>query len=298
MLRSSIASWSVEKIYWAFSLLILCCIGISIASNSYYSLLVPVFVLGAVVLIADFKKIFYLFFAVVPFSVELFFNNGLGTDLPTEPLALLLCGISVLLFLHRFNEIDTRYIRNGITVILLLHLAWVLFSSIFSQNLVISFKYFLAKCWYVIPFYFLPFYLLKDRLDIERVMKILLFFTSLVMAVIMIKHASLGFTFKAINKAAHPMYRNHVIYAGLLVLLCPYIWYFYTQARNKLGWIILGLVYFIAIYLTYTRAAYICVLIMIGSYFVIKYRFGKMAVMLSFFLAGIRIRTRMLLYKL
>lgn len=291
MLRSKLATWSVEKIYWAFSLLILSSIGIGIATNSYYALLAPVLVLGVGVLLADFKKIFYLFFAVVPFSVELFFSNGLGTDLPTEPLALLLCGISVLLFLHRFNEIDFRYIKSGITIILLLHLAWVLFSCLFSQNLIISFKYFLAKCWYVIPFYFLPFYLFKDRLDIERVMKILLFFTTLVMAVIMVKHASLGFTFKAINKAAHPMYRNHVIYAGLLVLLCPYIWYFYTQARNKIGWILLGLAYLIAIYLTYTRAAYVCVMIMIGSYFVIKYRFGKLAVILSLFLAAIAVNS-------
>jgi O-antigen ligase len=250
-------------------------------------MLIPVLLLGATVLIADFKKIFYLFFAVVPFSVEMFFSNGLGTDLPTEPLALLLTGISILLFLHRFEHIDKRYIGNGITIILLVHMAWIFFVSIYSQNQIISIKYFLAKSWYVIPFYFLPFYLLKDRLDIERVMKVLLFFTSLVMMVIMIKHAAKGFTFKAINKAAHPMYRNHVIYAGLLVLLCPYIWYFYTRARNKIGWIILGAVYLIAIYLTYTRAAYVCVMIMVGTYFVIKYKYGKIAVVVSLIVAGV-----------
>jgi len=281
----------LEKLYWGFSFIVLASIGIGIATDFYFALLAPVLCLGAYITIVDYKKIFYLFFAVVPFSVELYLNNGLGTDLPTEPIALLLCGISIVLFLHRFDTIDKRYISQGITMLILIHMAWVFFSCIFSQNLLISFKYFLAKSWYVIPFYFLPFYLLKDRLDIERIMKVLLFFTTLVMLVIMIKHGLKGFTFKAINKAAHPMYRNHVIYAGLLVLLCPYIWYFYTKAKIKIGYILLGLVYLVAIYLTYTRAAYVCVLIMVGSYFVIKYKFTKIAVFVSLILAGVAVNS-------
>ncbi len=278
-----------ELIFGAYGLIILVCLSVSIYFDFYYALLIPALLIGAFITIADYRKIFYLFFAVVPFSVEMFFNNGLGTDLPTEPLAILLTGISIVLFIYNLNKVELKYISNPISLIILIHFAWIIFVCFFSQNQIISIKYLLAKSWYVIPFYFLPFHLFRNIGDIERVIKILLVFTCLVLTVVMIRHASMGFTFKSINKAAHPMYRNHVIYAALLVLLVPYIGYFYAKSKSKIKWIALLLVFVLAVYLTYTRAAYVCLFMMAGAYFVIKYRFGKIAVFVSLFIAAMAV---------
>jgi len=290
-LLSNPADKALEKTYWIFSLFVLICGALSVATEMYYLLILPIILLGAYVTIVHPKMIFLLFFAIAPFSIEIFLPNGLGTDLPTEPIALLLSGISVVLCIYNFDKIELRYLKHPITLLMILQLGWIFFTALFSQIPLISFKYLLAKSWYVIPFFFLPFYFLKNTKHIETVFKVLIASTSVAMIIIMIKHGMMGFTFKAINKAAHPIFRNHVIYAALLVLLVPFIWHFLKFSTRKKSWLALLTLFIIAIYFTYTRAAIGCVFIAIGAYFIIHYRLAKYATIASLVIGGLAVNS-------
>lgn len=282
---------NLEFAYWAFSGLVLLCGILSVFLETYYLLLLPLLVLGGYLTIVHPKMIFFLFFAIAPFSIEIFLPNGLGTDLPTEPIALLLTGIAIAVFLNQFDKVKLGFVKHPITLLILAHISWLFFTALFSQIQLISFKYFLAKIWYIIPFFFLPFYLLKNTSNIETVFKILIASTSIAMMVIMIKHGAMGFTFKAINKAAHPIFRNHVIYAALLVMLVPFIWHFLKFSNNKKAWIALLSLFVLAIYLTYTRAAIGCVFIAIGAYFIIKFKLAKYAAIASIIVGAIAVNS-------
>lgn len=282
---------TIEKTYWIFSLFVLLSGGLAVATEMYYILLLPILLLGFYVTIADPKMIFLLFFAIAPFSIEIFMPNGLGTDLPTEPIALLLSGIAIVLCIYKFNEIEIRYLKHPITILMIIQLGWIFFTALFSQIPLISFKYLLAKSWYVIPFFFLPFYFLKNTKHIETVFKVLIASTSVAMIIIMIKHGMMGFTFKAINKAAHPIFRNHVIYAALLVLLVPFIWHFLKFSTHKKSWLALLTLFITAIYFTYTRAAIGCVFIAIGAYFIVHYRLAKYAAIASLIIGAVAVNS-------
>lgn len=243
--------------------------------------MLPVFILFIALVIKDYKILFYLFFFLLPFSIEIYLPNGLGTDLPSEPLMLGICFVVVLLLLYRFPKVDSRYIMHPVSLLILAHLIWIAFTSLTSQNQVVSFKFFLAKLWYVIPFYFAPFMILRKGNDIKRLSWLTLSTLLIAVAYVFIKHSSYDFSFKYVHKAMSPIFRNHVSYASLLVIFLPYVWMLFdTTKRKSIKIFTAGSILFllIAIYFSFTRAAMGGAVIAIGAYYIFKYRLAKIAV--------------------
>ncbi|MEM1122602.1 MAG: O-antigen ligase family protein, partial [Bacteroidota bacterium] len=103
-----------------------------------------------------------------------------------------------------------------------------------------------------------------------------LFFT---VFIVMARHALTGFSFETINFVLNPFYRNHVNYAAIMVVFFPYLWYApsWVARYSTKWWMLVGLIVFflLAIYLSYTRAAYVSLLIAAGAYFVTRFRLMK-----------------------
>ena len=95
----------------------------------------------------------------------------------------------------------------------------------------------------------------------------------------MIRHSLTGFSFETINFVLNPFYRNHVNYAAILVVFFPFIWYaptWVTKYSSKWWFLVGSIIFFlIAIYFTYTRAAYVSLIIATGTYVVIRFRLMK-----------------------
>ena len=97
----------------------------------------------------------------------------------------------------------------------------------------------------------------------------------------MVKHAQYQFSFQDVYKVLHPFYRNHVSYAGIMALFFPILvlslpWF---RKYSIKWWVVLGSIPFflIAIYFAYTRAAYVAILIALGSYFLIQWKLIRYA---------------------
>lgn len=235
----------------------------------------PLGILLGLITIYRFSWVYLLFFMTLPFSIEIYLPSGLGTDLPTEPLMLVLTAISIVLFLYRLRSIPKAYLYNPISYILIFHVFWIFFTTIYSQNQVVSIKYFLAKCWYVIPFFFLGMYILQDKKWTIRWRSFFTVALTISVTYVMIRHAAVGFSFDGINKAGSPIYRNHVNYAALLVVFLPYLWSLWADIKEKYSlksWIVLGVMAYmiLAIYFTYTRAAHVCVVFILAGYWVVR----------------------------
>ncbi|MFZ1457907.1 MAG: hypothetical protein WAT46_17810, partial [Saprospiraceae bacterium] len=84
---SLIRTWSNDIIFYRIFLIIVAvAILLSIYFQHYFAFLLPAFILGMVIIIEDYRRLFYLIFLLLPFSVEVYFEGpGLGTDLPSEP---------------------------------------------------------------------------------------------------------------------------------------------------------------------------------------------------------------------
>ena len=104
--------------------------GLSIFLESY----VPVILLFSIFPIYLFFAnpfIFYcLLFFFIPISTELELGS-LGTDFPTEPIMWLMLGFASLWALKNHSKLNTNYVRHPMTLLVLIHLTWILITCFF-----------------------------------------------------------------------------------------------------------------------------------------------------------------------
>lgn len=276
-------TWTYRKqndvLFWGFSIITIISILAAVSMYSILPIAVPLGLIGLYFAIVDVKFVFYALIAMLAFSTEIELPNGIGTELPGEPLMLLVTGLYGIFI---FSKPQKAFIPLSypITQLLLLHLAWIAITIVTSENPIVSTKFLLAKIWYVVPFYFTPFLLLKEKVYVKKLIYILM--TSVLVAsfYVMAMHLGTGLSFEGINKAVQPFFRNHVDYACLLVITLPYIFIVYWQSKKtELALILLPIVFYvlIAIYFTYTRAAMGSVVIGAGAYFALKYKLTKLS---------------------
>ncbi len=194
----------------------------------------------------DFRKVFFLMLASIPLSIERELPGGFATDLPSEPLmwVLTLCGVGWLL--QNLRSIDGRFIRHPLTIALLVHLCWIAISVVTSQDLFVSFKYLLAKGWYVIVFYCLAAHFLHTERDFKAFFWWFLLPLLFAVMTVFVRHAAIDFSFQDVAYVMGPFFRNHVMYACLLAIFLPFIWYatYWYKRWSATWWFLVGSIAF------------------------------------------------------
>ena len=267
---------SDKGLFWSFAIISVVSFNLGLILESPIPALIPIGVVFALFSVHSVKNLYYLFFFLLPFSVEIELPNGFGTDLPSEPLMLVLTGITILLFIQNFNNISKRIITHPISLLIIVHVLWILFTTLFSTDTFISFKFFLAKLWYVLPFYFLPLILFDKSSDYKKLVAALALGTFIAIAYVLVRHAAEGFSFASSNTVVRPIFRNHVNYAIMLLAVLPYlIFLFLSTKRYSLVKFGLLLLFLIAIYFTYTRAAQLSVVLAAIMVLILKWKMTK-----------------------
>lgn len=272
----------IFKVFAAISLL---SIFAAIVFDAYLVAGVPAVLLLFYLTIVDFKKVFFFLIICIPFSTEFYFPNGLATDLPTEPLMIGLMGVYGIYVLRNGKEMDSSFIRHPLALILVLHLFWIFATSITSSLFWVSFKFSLAKLWYVVVFFFMAGSILKREKDFKTFFWCVLIPLISTVLIIWAQHATHGFSFESVRGVLDPFYRNHVNYASLLALFIPFVWfarYWYPKRSFNRWFLNFSLVVLIvAIQLSYTRTAYVTLFMAIGAYFVIRLKLVRLTLILS-----------------
>ena len=135
--------------------------GLSILLENYFPIILLFSIFPIYLFFAN-PFIFYcLLFFFIPVSTELELGS-LGTDFPTEPIMWLMLGFAFLWVLKNHSTINTNYIRHPITLLILLHISWILFTCFFSTVPLLSLKFFVAKIWYIVSFLLLPWLFIQN----------------------------------------------------------------------------------------------------------------------------------------
>ncbi|MCB0635585.1 MAG: O-antigen ligase family protein, partial [Lewinella sp.] len=248
-----------------FAALVVGSVWLAMATELYILLGIPVGVLVTYLAIVDFRQLFFLLIACIPISTEVRLPNGFGTDLPTEPLIVGLMVIYLVYAIRHFPRFRGDFARHPLTLLLLLHVFWVGITTLTSDLLFVSVKFLLAKLWYVVTFFFLAGHILKGEGEFRRFFWTLFWPQLAVVVIVLLRHATYGFAFSEIHSVLWPFQRNHVNYAADLALIFPMVvlaidWYPRGSWQRR---ILIGTaaLFFGAIYLSYTRAAYVALLI-------------------------------------
>lgn len=216
--------------------------------------------------------LFHLLIASIPWSFE-FYTESFATDLPDEPLMLLVSLVVIFLWVYNYRRIEINKKYSFLLLVLGLQLGWACISTGFSINQVFSVKYLLAKSWFLLAFVAAPLILFSSKKNIITAAYTLTISMFLATVVVMVRHAFRGFSFSTINDAAWPLFRNHVNYSSLLVCIVPLVLLFVFTTKNKtwkrVGW---AAVIFLlaAIYFSYARGAWLALITGAGAFYLLR----------------------------
>ncbi len=283
-----------KTLFKGFLSMVIVSILLSIFFDNYIPLILPLLGLGVGLIWEDYRRLFYIIFMVLPFSVEMYFDGiGLGTDLPSEPLMIFLSGITVLLLLKNNFNIKFNFLWNPISLFLFLHIFWIFITALNSETVLISFKFLAAKIWYVLPFFIFPLVVFQTSAQYEKAYRILYLFLFCAISIVLVRHAFEGFSFASSYDVVRPFFRNHVNYAAISVICLPFVWAFLriNKLRNESNkWMIFVFsIFIIGIYFSYTRAAILSMAIAVGAWYIIKLGWVKQSLFISSIVAIIGI---------
>lgn len=259
--------------------------------NVYYTLLLP---LGLVILYIFFYRIDYVLFLITfctPLAVNLTqFEFNVGVSMPTEPLMFGVLLVFVLKLCYE-NNFDVKVWRHPMTVIIGIQFLWILITSITSQVPLVSFKFLLARLWFVIPFYLFAIHLFRKRQNI----RLFIWFYAIPLVIVIIyttyQHSLWAFEENPGHWVMTPFYNDHTAYGAILALFIPvFVGMTFTRSYTRLVRffaIIVLCFLFVALYLSYCRAAWISLVIALMFYIVILFRIKFKYIVFSLMIGGL-----------
>ncbi len=242
-------------------------------------------------------KLFWLLIALLPLSTELNITPSLGLDFPDEVLMVLLTALTLLYWWHKPKQFPITIWKHPLFFILMLHLGWIIISTIYAVEPLPAIKFLLAKIWYIVPFVILPVILVNSIKRIEQLAACLLWTMGFVVVVTLLRHASTGWRFESINRHLFPFFRNHVNYASMLVCLLAVMFcaYYLTAktSRYKKRILYVLLLGMLALLLAYSRGALLAAAAGVFSIWIIRKK--QMAALLVFTITAVLISTSWLI---
>lgn len=235
--------------------------------------LVPAILLGILLFIFKMETGLMVMALLTPLAVDMELVGNMRLSMPVEPLMI---GFT-LLFIFRVlvsRSYDKKLLRHPVSIVIIAQLIWMLITACFSQLPAVSFKYFAARLWFVIPFYFAAVQIFKNQTRIRQY-----FWCYVIGMVYVILYATFN-TFQntgdlqVLHRVMKPFYNDHTAYGCVLALFVPAAFYLVSSSRNKgwtklLGWGVFGLI-ILGLGLSYSRAAWLSVMGAIGVYVLIR----------------------------
>ena len=250
-------------IYSVVGLLLSIVFALLIWDGHEYLSLFPAGLLAIYFAIFQTEKLFISIAFFTPLSINIEeFNSSFGLFLPSEPLLFgLMIWLSALQLYRPF--MPKNLWREPILFSVGIFLTWIFISSITSSHPIVSFKFLLAKLWFIVPVLFFGIHFLQKEKN--RVAFIWLFLISSCIVVIytITRHALFAFGEKESHWVMSPFFKDHTIYGAIIALNVPLVFglYLYKKHAPLIQAVIIAMIVLIlaGLYFSYTRAAWLSV---------------------------------------
>ncbi|MDP4280578.1 MAG: O-antigen ligase [Bacteroidota bacterium] len=267
-----------KKISWVYGI---CALFVALNAylmvrDVYWSLLIPLGLLLVYLYIYALDKIILLVTFLTPIAINMTDSEfGVGISLPTEPL---LFGVLIMFMLKIIfdNHYDGRIMKHPLTLIILIDLGWMLITSITSQIPLVSFKYLLARLWFVIPFFFLGIPLFKKEKNIQNFIWLYAIPLVGVIGYTIYNHSLWGFNEQAGHWVMEPFYNDHTAYGAILAMYIPvFAGFSFSKSFSKtvrfFSFLVL-VILLVAIVLSFSRAAWVSLAFAIVVYLIVIFK--------------------------
>ena len=244
--------------------------------ENYWIAAIPLFIVIAYLAIFSLDIILLIIAFSTPLAVVLNDkSSGPALSIPGEPL---MFGV-LLLFVFKFifeGKFDRKILNHPVTLAIAFHILWMFITSVTSTYPLVSFKHLLSQLWFIIPFYLLGTQLFREKKNIK--LFVWLYSSTLLIVIFytLFQHAQNGWTQKAAHWVMIPFYNDHTAYAAVLALFIPPMIAFmrdrYSSFRERFLACFMSIMLIIAIILSYTRAAWLSLIVTLIVYFIYSFR--------------------------
>jgi putative inorganic carbon (HCO3(-)) transporter len=252
--------WQISKDYMLLGLLPLALVFVVIA----------IFRLDALLIITVF---------FVPLSIPLReLSGGLSMDLFLPSELLLIIILFIVIFKRIKGEIFSRkLLSHPVSIAIYLNLAWLLVTSITSTMPLVSFKFFFARLWFLVAFYFLAAEIFRKAQNMNRFLWAYIITLLMVIGYTIARHISLGlFDQEAAHYVMNPFYNDHTSYGAILAMMIPVAFGFVIDRNQSALYKLLAFgilcILVIAIILSFSRAAWVSLIVSAGVFIVVILR--------------------------
>ncbi len=232
-----------------------------LTKDQYWSLFLPVVVLLAILYIVRLDRVILLITFLTPLAVNIRnFEFGFAISIPSEPLMFCVLVLFLLKLIYD-GRYDSKILMHPVSIAIMIQFLWMFITSITSEIPLVSFKYLLSRLWFVVPFYFVAILLFKDKKNIKLFQWLYVIPLIFVIAYTTYHHALKGFDEEAGHWVMDPFYNDHTAYGSIMAMFIPV---FFGYTFNKEYKPLIRLISFgvfiilsIALYLSFSRAAWI-----------------------------------------
>lgn len=256
----------------------------------YYGLLLPATLIVIALFIFSLDKLLLLIAFCTPLSVELMLGTA-GINLPDEPMML---AFSLLFFLKLWQESPAfkTVFKNPLTICVIVFYFWLIITSLSSSIPLVSFKFLLAHFWFIGTGFLWGFFIFQKSQNIKNFiisyglgLCLIVYYTS-------IRHWQRGFSQKSGTFVMNPFFDDHTVYSAV----CAMIFVFaivliikgraYLSSLNFIFLLIIAASTTVGILLSYSRAAWLSILITLGFAILLKWRIKFKTIIIGLILAA------------
>jgi O-antigen ligase len=200
----------------------------------------------------------------------------------------------MLLFLLKLTleggVIDPKVWRHPVTIAIIAQLVWMAICVMPSSMPVVSFKFLLARLWFVSTMYFMATRLFRDPRNMHRFFWVFLSGLSIVVAYTLIQHARYDFAEDPAHWVMYPFFKDHTAYGAIIAFFLPFAVTAvalpgYSRTRRGVALFLLVLLT-TGILFSYTRAAWVGVVGALGVFIVMRLRIPAWAIGLVVVVSG------------
>ena len=241
--------------------------------GNYLLTVVPLALVVGWLMVRHFETAMLCMALLTPFAVNVALLPGMELSMPVEPMMIAFS----LVFLFRVGvtrSYDPRLLRHPVSLLLLASLLWMLVTSCTSRLPWVSFKYLLARLWFVLPFFFCTAQVFRKPERIKQFFWAYAVGLGVVILIATTKTVGNFSDLQTLHRVMRPFYNDHTAYGAAIAIMLPATVYMIFGDRRS-GWQrVLSLLFLaglcVGLFFSYCRAAWISVVVAIGVYVLVR----------------------------
>jgi len=241
--------------------------------GSFILTLIPLALLVVWLFVTRFETGLLSIALLTPFAINMTLMPGMELSMPVEPMMILF----TLIFFFRVlvaHNYDLRLLRHPVSLLLMASVAWMFITSCTSQLPWVSFKYTLARIWFVVPFFFANAQIFSNRRRIHEFFWAYAIGLGVVILIATAKTLGNFSDLQTLHRVMKPFFNDHTAYGCVIALFLPAAFYF-IFSKGHTGWrrvltLLLFALLCVGLFFSYCRAAWLSVLGAIGVYVLIR----------------------------